>query len=203
MNDILRYETALYHSGYRAIAGTDEAGRGPLAGPVVAAAVILYPGQFIADVTDSKKVPKHRREELFQRIMAEARGVAVGICDHQEIDRINILRASLEAMRRAVVSLPVTADFVLIDGTFAIQLDLPQQTIIKGDSLSLSIAAASIIAKVTRDRLMAEYDELYPGYGFARHMGYPSVAHRDALARLGPCPIHRRSFRLKAKVDSG
>jgi len=203
VNDILRYETALYHSGYRAIAGTDEAGRGPLAGPVVAAAVILYPGQFIADVTDSKKVPKHRREELFQRIMAEARGVAVGICDHQEIDRINILRASLEAMRRAVVSLPVTADFVLIDGTFAIQLDLPQQTIIKGDSLSLSIAAASIIAKVTRDRLMAEYDELYPGYGFARHMGYPSVAHRDALARLGPCPIHRRSFRLKAKVDSG
>ncbi len=195
MIDMLRFETELLHSGYRYIAGTDEAGRGPLAGPVVAAAVILHPGQTIAGVNDSKKISERQRETLFPTIMAEAYAVAVGICDHDEIDRLNILRASLEAMRRAITSLPVSPDFILIDGTFKVALELPQRTIIKGDSLSTSIAAASIIAKVTRDRLMVEYDALYPGYGFAGHKGYPSAAHREAVARLGPCPIHRKSFK--------
>jgi ribonuclease HII len=195
MIDLLRYEAELLHSGYHAIAGTDEAGRGPLAGPVVAAAVILHPGQIIPGVTDSKKLSERQRDKLFPLIMAEARAVAVGICDHGEIDGLNILRASLEAMRRAVTSLPLAADFILIDGTFSLALELPQRAIIKGDSLSLSIAAASIIAKVTRDRLMVEYDVLHPGYGFAGHKGYPTADHRAAIARLGPSPLHRKSFK--------
>jgi ribonuclease HII len=204
MNNLLRYETELLTSGYQAIAGTDEAGRGPLAGPVVAAAVILYPGQSIEGVTDSKKLSEWQREKLYQTIMEKARSVAIGSCDHGEIDRMNILRASLEAMRRAVVSLPVSADFVLIDGTFTIPLDLPQQAIIRGDSLSFSIAAASIIAKVTRDRLMKEFDTLYPGYGFALHKGYPTASHREAVALLGPSPVHRKSFKgVKEFVTGG
>lgn len=193
--DLLRYETGLLLAGYQTISGTDEAGRGPLAGPVVAAAVILHPGQELYGVTDSKKLTERQREKLYQMIMTEARGVGIGICDHEEIDRLNILRASLEAMRRAVVALPVPADFVLIDGTFTLPMDLPQQAIVKGDSLSLSIAAASIIAKVTRDRLMVTFDTRYPDYGFARHKGYPSASHRAAIAAFGPCPIHRKSFR--------
>ena len=192
---MLRYEIDAYRAGYRAVAGTDEAGRGPLAGPVVAAAVMLHPGQTIDGVADSKKLSGRKRERLFDVIMAEARSVGIGLCDHGEIDRMNILRASLEAMRRAVTALPAAADYLLVDGTFTVPLDLPQQAIVKGDSLSLSIAAASIIAKVTRDRLMAEYDALYPGYGLAGHKGYPSASHREAIVRLGPCPIHRRSFR--------
>ena len=192
--ELLRFESEAYRAGYRTVAGTDEAGRGPLAGPVVAAAVVLHPGQIIDGVTDSKKLTERQREQLFERIMAEARGVAVGICDHVEIDRLNILRASLEAMRRAVTSLPVAADFILVDGTFTIPLNLPQQAIIKGDSLSLSIAAASIIAKVTRDRLMTELDRLHPGYGFAGHKGYGCASHMEAIRRLGPSPVHRLTF---------
>jgi ribonuclease HII len=195
MNDLLRYETELLRDGYRAIAGTDEAGRGPLAGPVVAAAVILHPGQTIPGVNDSKKLTERQREKLYPIIMAEAIAVGIGLCDHEEIDRLNILRASLEAMRRAVAALPVAADFLLVDGSFTVPLEIPQQAVIKGDSLSISIAAASIIAKVTRDRLMVEFDLLYPGYGFAGHKGYPSASHRAAIACLGPCPIHRSSFR--------
>jgi len=193
--DLLRYETELLRAGYVSIAGTDEAGRGPLAGPVVAAAVILHPGQTIPGVTDSKKLSERQREKLYPIIMTEARGVGIGICDHEEIDKMNILRASLEAMRRAVMALPAAADFLLVDGSFTVPLEIPQQAVIKGDSLSLSIAAASIIAKVTRDRLMVEFDGLYPGYGFAGHKGYPSASHRAAIASLGPCPIHRKSFR--------
>jgi ribonuclease HII len=195
MNDLLRYETELLRDGYRAIAGTDEAGRGPLAGPVVAAAVILHPGQTIPGVNDSKKLTERQREKLYPIIMAEALAVGIGLCDHEEIDRLNILRASLEAMRRAVAALPVAADFLLVDGSFTVPLEIPQQAVIKGDSLSLSIAAASIIAKVTRDRLMVEFDLLYPGYGFAGHKGYPSASHRATIVCLGPCPIHRSSFR--------
>ena len=195
MKEQLRYEIDATRAGYRAVAGTDEAGRGPLAGPVVAAAVMLHPGQTIVGVADSKKLTERQRERLFDLIMAEARSVGIGSCDHGEIDRLNILRASLVAMRRAVTALPVAADYLLVDGTFTVPLDLPQQAIVKGDSLSLSIAAASIIAKVTRDRLMVEYDRLYPGYGLAGHKGYPSASHREAIARLGPSPIHRRSFR--------
>jgi ribonuclease HII len=195
MNDLLRYETELLRDGYRAIAGTDEAGRGPLAGPVVAAAVILHPGQTIPGVNDSKKLTERQREKLYPIIMAEALAVGIGLCDHEEIDRLNILRASLEAMRRAVAALPVAADFLLVDGSFTVPLEIPQQAVSKGDSLSLSIAAASIIAKVTRDRLMVEFDLLYPGYGFAGHKGYPSASHRATIVCLGPCPIHRSSFR--------
>ncbi len=146
-------------------------------------------------VTDSKKLSERQCEKLYPIILAEARSVGIGICDHGEIDRMNILRASLEAMRRAVTALSVDTDFLLVDGTFLIPMDLPQKTIVKGDSLSLSIAAASIIAKVTRDRLMVEFDAIYPGYGFSGHKGYPSASHRHAIARLGPCPIHRKSFR--------
>ena len=204
MTDLLRYETELLSSGFHAIAGTDEAGRGPLAGPVVAAAVILHPGQIIAGVTDSKKLSEGKREKLFPTIMAEARAVAVGICGHEEIDELNILRASLEAMRRAVTALHVVADFILIDGTFSLSLELPQRTIIQGDSLSISIAAASIIAKVTRDRLMVEYDARYPGYGFARHKGYGVRVHAEALRALGPCAIHRKSFApVRAAMAAG
>jgi len=193
--DLLRFETEAYLAGYLSIAGTDEAGRGPLAGPVVAAAVILHPGQVMGGVTDSKKLTERQREKLYPMIMAEACGVGIGICDHHEIDRLNILRASLEAMRRAVAALPVAADFLLVDGSYTVPLEIPQQAVVKGDSLSLSIAAASIIAKVTRDRLMVEYDSRYPGYGFAGHKGYPSTSHRAAIVRLGPCSIHRKSFR--------
>ena len=193
--DLLRYETELLRAGYVSIAGTDEAGRGPLAGPVVAAAVILHSGQTIPGVTDSKKLSERQREKLYPIIMAEVRGVGIGICDHEEIDKMNILRASLEAMRRAVIALPAATDFLLVDGSFTVPLEIPQQAVIKGDSLSLSIAAASIIAKVTRDRLMVEFDGLYPGYGFAGHKGYPSASHRAAISSLGPCPIHRKSFR--------
>ena len=193
--NILRIESEALRAGYHTVAGLDEAGRGPLAGPVVAAAVILHPGQTIPGVTDSKKLTERQRELLFPRIMAEARGVGVGVCDHEIIDRLNILQASLLAMKLAVENLPVPADFLLIDGTFAIPVDLPQRAVVKGDSLSLSIGAASIIAKVTRDRLMVEFDVRYPGYGFAGHKGYPSASHRAAIARLGPCPIHRKSFR--------
>ena len=195
LQNLLYYETEARRAGYLSIAGTDEAGRGPLAGPVVAAAVILHPGQVMGGVTDSKKLTERQREKLYPMIMTEARGIGIGICDHHEIDRLNILRASLEAMRRAVSALPVAADFLLVDGLYMVPLDLPQQAVVKGDSLSLSIAAASIIAKVTRDRLMVEFDRLYPGYGFAGHKGYPSASHRAAIARLGPCPIHRKSFR--------
>jgi len=192
---MLEFEAISRRQGYRVIAGVDEAGRGPLAGPVVAAAVILADGQIIQEVDDSKKLSASRRDLLFDRILDEAVSVGVGMSDNQTVDRINILQATLRAMEAAVQSLSVKPDCLLIDGISTMLLPLHQKTIKKGDSRSLSVAAASIIAKVTRDRLMAEYDRQYPGYGFAGHKGYGSAAHLAAIASLGPCPIHRITFR--------
>jgi ribonuclease HII len=193
--DMLLFEGLGYRQGFQAIAGIDEAGRGPLAGPVVAAAVVLPRNHVIPGVDDSKKLTAARRDALYDRIMAEALAVGVGVSDSQTVDRINILQATLRAMETAVRELSTAPDYLLIDGITKTSLHIPQKTVKQGDGRSLSIAAASIIAKVTRDRMMAEYDRQYPGYGFAGHKGYGSAAHLAAIARLGPCPIHRLTFR--------
>lgn len=193
--DMLAHEKMALRQGYAMIAGIDEAGRGPLAGPVVAAAVILPHGEDIVGVTDSKKLSASRREELFDIIQQRSISVGVGIADAMLIDEVNILQATLAAMKQAVAGLGVSPDYLLIDGITPVPLNIPQKTVKKGDYLSLSIAAASIIAKVTRDRLMQEMDARYPGYGFAGHKGYGSAFHLKAIAELGPCEIHRKTFR--------
>ena len=193
--NLYTFESMVRNQGFRIIAGIDEAGRGPLAGPVVAAAVILPEDAEIHGLDDSKKLTATKRDALFDQITRSAAVVGVGIVDHEAIDRINILQATLSAMSQAVQSLSPLPDYLLIDGISTIPVNIPQKTIKKGDSLSASIAAASIIAKVTRDRLMEGYDILYPGYGFAGHKGYGSVAHYAAIEKLGPCEIHRKSFR--------
>jgi len=191
----LHFEQRMQARGHRAVAGVDEAGRGPLAGPVVAAAVIL-PQEFnLPGLTDSKQLSEKRRTELFPMIRTQARAVGVGIVDAGEIDRINILQATLKAMSLAIERLKVPADALLVDGITPVPLPLTQETLKKGDSRSLSIAAASVVAKVVRDRMMEGYERRYPGYGLAGHKGYGSAAHRDAIARLGPSPVHRTSFR--------
>ncbi len=191
----LRFESELYKSGYRLIAGVNEVGRGSMAGPVVAAAVILNPFNIPDGIDDSKKLSRSRRARLEDEIMASALAFCVARVEHNEIDQINIHHASLLAMLRAVKALQPEADYVLIDGRYKLpNLECPQRPIIKGDCLSVSVAAASIIAKTARDRWMREYDEQYPGYGFASHVGYNTRAHQEAIAQLGPCPIHRLSF---------
>ena len=193
--DRYRFEQEAAAQGFRAVAGIDEAGRGPLAGPVVAAAVILPVGLRINGVNDSKQLSAHQREQLFKQITATALTIGIGRVDAATIDRINILQATRLAMLQAVEALTIQPDRLLIDGISTIDLPVPQLTIKQGDSLSASIAAASIIAKVTRDRLMADYDTQYPLYGFIRHKGYGSQQHLEALRLHGPCPIHRRTFR--------
>jgi ribonuclease HII len=204
--DLWFYEHRAARSGGRHIAGVDEAGRGPLAGPVVAAAVILPPDFCEPRINDSKKLTPARRERLYDVIYQHALTVGIGIVDAAEIDRINILQASLQAMTMAVHNLAPRPDYLLIDGTFPIFLDLPQQPIPKGDALSISIAAASIIAKVTRDRTMVELAGAHPGYGWERNAGYGTAEHRTALVRLGPTPHHRLSFRpvrdITARTES-
>ena len=200
----LTVELELWQQGLGVIAGVDEVGMGPLAGPVVAAAVVFpptsvteeYPFPFPQGVRDSKTLTARTRERLEQEISQAALGMGIGVVEGEEIDRINIYQAGLKAMRLAVEQLPVIPEHVLIDGRSLSGLPCPQTSFIKGDRDVYSIAAASIVAKVYRDRLMAAFDKLYPEYGFARHMGYGTVAHRAALRRFGPCPIHRRSFRL-------
>jgi ribonuclease HII len=193
--DLWAFEKTLTTEGYRAIAGVDEAGRGPLAGPVVSAAVIL-PFEFNAEgVIDSKKLTLRRRERLYAHIYAEAIAVSIGIVDPVEIDRINILQATKLSMAMAVSHLKPRPDYLIIDGNFNIPATLPQQSIVKGDACSVSIAAASIVAKVSRDYLMQRYHEDYPHFGFDRHKGYPTKAHKAAIAQHGPCLIHRRSFK--------
>ena len=196
-DNLWAYEDQALTRGYRHIAGVDEAGRGPLAGPVVAAAVILPRGLSDLGLDDSKKLSPGRRRKLYTAIYEVAVAVGIGIVDPLEIDRINILKAALGGMAMAVANLCPAPDLLLVDGPFPVP-DVPmnQRPIIKGDSLSASIAAASIVAKVTRDRLMARYDQEYPQFGFAAHKGYPTRAHRMAIAAHGPCPIHRRSFRV-------
>lgn len=190
-----KFEKRLIRSGFAIIAGVDEVGRGALAGPVLAAAVILDYARVPKGINDSKKLSKLQRERLAAEIMASAKAFAIAQVEHSEIDRINILKASLEACLQAVKLLHPFPDHVLIDGNQKIpQLNCPQISIVKGDSLSASIAAASIIAKVARDNLMKNYDEQFPGYGFARHAGYGTRAHQEAITKLGPSPIHRMTF---------
>ncbi len=193
----LAFERRLWARGCRWVAGVDEAGRGPLAGPLVAAAVVLPRDACIPGLNDSKRLTEARREALVPLIREQAVAWRVAVVDAAEIDRLNIARAAFRAMAEAVAGLAVRPDFVLVDGFPVPGLDRPQQGVVGGDGLSNSIAAASVLAKVHRDRLMAEYAERYPGYGFEAHKGYPTAEHREALRRLGPSPIHRRSFRLE------
>ena len=192
-----RYEGEAREQGYTAVCGVDEAGRGPLAGPVCAAAVILPAGLVIEGVNDSKKLSEKKREELFPVICEKALAYGIGWADEREIDEINILQATYRAMKRAVESLPLTADYALIDGNRMPPLAIPGTTIIKGDALSMSIAAASILAKVRRDRVMVQFSREYPQYGFEQHKGYGTAAHVQALREYGPCPLHRQSFLQK------
>ncbi len=194
LRKLLRYEQALWSDGVEWVGGVDEAGMSPLAGPVVAAAVILPEGCRIPGVDDSKKLDAKTRAELALEIKARAVAWGVGVAEPEEIDRLNIYHAGLLAMRRAVLALDPLPQSLLVDARRIPDLSMPQRSLIKGDSLSLSIAAASILAKTSRDALMVELDRAYPGYGLAKHKGYPVAAHVEALARLGACPIHRRSF---------
>ncbi|MBR2465547.1 MAG: ribonuclease HII [Clostridia bacterium] len=188
------YELKHIAEGYSAVCGCDEAGRGPLSGPVVAAAVILSTDTEIEGLNDSKKLTEKKREKLFDIIKEKAVAYAIAEASPAEIDEINILNASMLAMRRAVEALPHPADFALIDGNCSRGFDIPTETVVGGDAKSASIAAASILAKVTRDRLCAEQDKLYPEYGIAKHKGYPTKEHMAAVREHGPSPIHRRTF---------
>ena len=199
---LFKYETDLYLKGYRSIAGVDEAGRGPLAGPVVAAAVIFKQGVAIEGVNDSKKVSPKKRERLFYEIRKHAVAYAVGIVSHHRIDDIDILRATFEAMKLAVSKLKTEPDFILVDGRDEPFATKEQMSIIKGDSLSYSIAAASIIAKVTRDKIMNFYDKKYPMYGFCHNKGYATADHIEAIKKHGRCEIHRKTFRLQFEKDT-
>ena len=189
-----RMEAAAWRRGLRHVAGLDEAGRGPLAGPVVAAAVVLAPGARIPGLDDSKRVEPQERVRLFGLIQARALAVSVAAVDAGTIDRVNILQATRQAMGSALAALGVAPDLVLTDFVALQGLACPQRNLVHGDQRSATVAAASIVAKVTRDRLMEEADLAYPAYGFARHKGYPTPEHREVLARLGPCPLHRRTF---------
>jgi len=204
IRDPWELENEVRQAGYCRVAGVDEAGRGPLAGPVVAAAVVLPEGFPVQGVDDSKKLTPRRRERLYDVIRRQACAVGVGIVEPGEIDRLNILQAALRAMTVAVAHLDPAPDCLLIDGLHGLPLPLAQRAVPGGDACCVSIAAASIVAKVTRDRIMEGYDARYPQYGFARHKGYPTRAHQDAIARFGCCPIHRQTFRgVKEHLPGG
>ncbi|MFZ2631793.1 MAG: ribonuclease HII [Desulfosalsimonadaceae bacterium] len=194
-DDVWMFEKKAWIDGFTAVAGIDEAGRGPLAGPVVSAAVILPEILPVSGINDSKKLSPKKREKLYDDIYRHAVAVGVGIVDPVEIDRINILQASLAAMAMSVRNLFPAPDFLLIDGQFPIPANFPQKPVINGDSLSISIAAASIIAKVTRDRMMAVYAEEYPEFDFSTNKGYPTKAHKEAIRKFGCSPIHRLTFK--------
>lgn len=195
--DWLKYENEFRNKGYKYICGVDEAGRGPLAGPVCAAAVILPPDTIIEGVNDSKKLSEKKREELFDVVTGTALSYCIAFGSVEEIEEHNILATTMNTMKRAVEGLSMTADFAMIDGNKLPPLDIPCEYIIKGDANSMSIAAASILAKVSRDRLMLEYANKYPQYGFEKHKGYGTKAHTDAILLYGPSPIHRMSFLKK------
>ena len=198
MSELWNFEHAAMEEGFSLICGVDEAGRGPLAGPVCAAAVILPPGLELEGLNDSKKLSEKRREALYPLICEQALAYGIAFASEQEIDELNILQATFLAMRRAVGQLGQKPDLALVDGNREPDFgDIPVRTIIKGDSRSANIAAASILAKVTRDRFMLEQDAVYPQYGFAVHKGYGTQKHYAALREFGPCPIHRRSFLKK------
>jgi ribonuclease HII len=194
---LLRFERRFWNQGIKYVAGIDEAGRGPLAGPVVAAAVIFHPGILIPGIDDSKRLSEKQRESLFPVIYKEAIAVHTGIVDEKEIDRINIRRATYKAMKLAVDGLDIQPEHLLVDGHSIPIFPGHQTPIISGDRICFSIAAASIVAKVTRDRIMKNYHDLYPQYGFAQHKGYCTQQHVHALMKYGPCEIHRRSFHVR------
>lgn len=197
------YEDEFLKRGYKSICGVDEAGRGPLAGPVVAAACILPFGCEIEGLNDSKKLTEKKRDALFDVIREKAVAYSVAFATNEEIDKLNILNATMLAMARAILSLPVPADFALVDGNCIRNFPIPAQTIVKGDAKSPSIAAASILAKVTRDRYCMEMDAMYPEYDFKKHKGYPTKEHRELVMKYGPCPLHRRSFLKFMDGDGG
>ena len=195
LNILKEFETNLYKTGIKYIAGIDEAGRGPLAGPVVVGIAIMKPESFIEGINDSKKVSEKKREMLYDTITEEAVDWAVGIIDQNEIDKINILNETKKALHMAIDNLKVKPDRILVDALEHIDTcGIPYTSIIKGDAKIYSISAASIIAKVTRDRIMQEYDEIYPQYGFTNHKGYGTAKHIQAIKQYGPCPLHRKTF---------
>lgn len=194
LKEMSKYEEDSYLQGYCRVAGIDEAGRGPLAGPVVAACVMLPEGCMIEGVNDSKKLSPAKRDMLYDMIICQAISYGVGIVDEKCIDEINILNATKLAMKQAVEQMNPQPDILLIDAVRLDSVDIPQNSIIKGDSVSISIAAASIIAKVTRDRMISDADSLYPEYGFKKHKGYGTAEHINAIKKYGICPIHRISF---------
>jgi ribonuclease HII len=199
---LTQYERDLVKKGYLLVAGMDEAGRGPLAGPVVAACVVMPLKSLINGIDDSKKISEEKRERLYGEILETALGYGIGIVPNEHIDEVNIRNATFLAFAMAYENLTKKCDYLLIDGVDVIKTTCAVEALVKGDSRCYSIAAASIIAKVTRDRLMREYDEVFPEYGFARHKGYGTKAHQDALLMYGPCAIHRRSF-LKKMEQAG
>lgn len=195
LNVLKEFENKLYSEGLKYIAGIDEAGRGPLAGPVVVGIAIMKPDSFIEGVNDSKKISEKKRELLYEQITNEAIDWCVGIVDQNEIDEINILNATKKALHMAITNLKIKPDKILVDALEHIDTcGIPYTSIIKGDAKVYSISAASIIAKVTRDRMMKEYDEIYPEYGFAGHKGYGTAKHIQAIKTYGPCPLHRKTF---------
>ena len=201
--DPLFYESMARRAGYGLVAGVDEAGRGPLAGPVVAAAVIMPEDIILTGVKDSKQMTEKARDEAFSVINDAAIAIGIGVVSHHFIDRFNILQASLEAMKRAVLSLDALPEYLLVDGIHAIPLPIAQKCLKKGDQISQSISAASVMAKVYRDRIMRSYDNLFPVYGFSKNKGYGTSMHLKALMRHGPTPIHRRTFKGVCNIDKG
>ena len=195
--DWLEFEIEALAKGYKSVCGVDEAGRGPLAGPVCAAAVILPEGVIIDGVNDSKKLSEKKRESLFDVIREQALSYSIAYATVDEIEEINILNATMLAMRRAIDGLDIKADYAMIDGNKIPPLDIDAECIVKGDAKSMSIACASILAKVSRDRLLYKYAEEYPMYGFDKHKGYGTKVHREAILKYGPCPYHRKSFLKK------
>lgn len=201
MEDLYQYDESLREKGFLRIAGIDEAGRGPLAGPVVAAAVVFSKGITIKGLRDSKKVPEKERETLYPEILRFSEDVGVGIVGHEEIDRLNILRATKLAMQYAIENLSQPPDILVIDALSLPSVPIKQLSIIKGESISASIAAASIVAKVVRDKIMMGYHRQYPHYNFEKHKGYSTKEHLDMIRLYGPCPIHRKSFQRVMSVD--
>jgi ribonuclease HII len=201
--NMLNFERVLWKSGIRSIAGVDEVGIGPLAGPVVAAAVVFPPGTELAGIDDSKRLDLEQRLKMEAVIRRSAAAVGIGLAEVGEIDRLNIYHAALLAMRRAVEALPVKPDHLLIDARVIPDVSIPQNSFFKGDGINFSIAAASIIAKTHRDRLMEELETKYPGYGFAQHRGYGTAEHQNAIRQLGPCPVHRMSFPFIRELCGG
>ena len=195
--DWLEFEKEALAKGYKSVCGVDEAGRGPLAGPVCAAAVILPEGVIIDGVNDSKKLSEKKRESLFDVIREQALSYSIAYATVDEIEEINILNATMLAMRRAIDGLDIKADYAMIDGNKIPPLDIDAECIVKGDAKSMSISCASILAKVSRDRLLYKYAEEYPMYGFDKHKGYGTKVHREAILKYGPCPYHRKSFLKK------